>query len=391
MVDKPIVLVVGARPNFVKAGPLIKLLKNRGIPTLLIHTGQHYDCELFKKFFEDFDLEKPDIDLGVGSGTHGEQTGKIMIELEKVLMKIKPSLVAVFGDVNSTIATALVTSKLHIPLAHIEAGLRSYDRRMPEEINRVLTDSIADYLFTPSEDACINLNSEGINGDKVHLVGNIMIDSLVKYLEKAKKGRCFQRFGMGKKKYWLMTLHRPSNVDIKDKFCDIIKAIDFIRKLRPVVFSIHPRTKKMIKKFELEKKFPWISGGDSFIPITPVGYIDFLSLEYYAEAVLTDSGGMQEETTYLNIPCLTVRENTERPITIKMGTNRLCRTGEEIKAEAENIFEGKYRKGKIPPLWDGHTAERIADILTAENAKHAEKQHNHVLPSHHPSKTLSHG
>ena len=359
----PIALVVGARPNFVKASPLYRVMIERKIPTLIIHTGQHYDYELSKKFFEDFALEKPEIDLGVGSGNHGEQTGKIMIELEKVLMNIKPSLVAVFGDVNSTIATALVTSKLYIPLAHIEAGLRSFDRTMPEEINRVLTDAVADYLFTPSVDADENLKKEGVGEDKIFLVGNIMIDSLVEHLGIARERKYYKRFGVEKKKYWLLTLHRPSNVDIRDKFSDLLTAIDFIRKHRPVIFSVHPRAKKMINEFKLTEDFPWLSGGDNFFPITPVGYIDFLSLEYYAEAVLTDSGGMQEETTYLNIPCLTLRENTERPITINLGTNTMCRIGEEIVREAENIFNGKCKKGKMPQLWDGHTSERIIDIL----------------------------
>lgn len=359
----PIALVVGARPNFVKASPLYRVMRERKIPTLIIHTGQHYDYELSKKFFEDFALKKPDIDLGVGSGNHGEQTGKLMIELEKVFMNIKPSLVVVFGDVNSTIATALVTSKLYIPLAHIEAGLRSFDRTMPEEINRVLTDAVADYLFTPSVDADENLKKEGVGEDKIFLVGNIMIDSLVEHLGIARERKYYKRFGVEKKKYWLLTLHRPSNVDIRDKFCDIMTAIDFIRKHRPVIFSVHPRAKKMINEFKLTEDFPWLSGGVNFIPIIPVGYIDFLSLEYYAEAVLTDSGGMQEETTYLNIPCLTLRENTERPITINLGTNTLCRIGEEIVREAENIFNGKCKKGKMPQLWDGHTSERIIDIL----------------------------
>ena len=361
--NKPIVLVVGARPNFVKAFPLYNTMRERKIDTILLHTGQHYDYELSKKFFEDFALKEPDINLEVGSGNHGEQTGRIMLEIEKVLMDIKPSLVAVFGDVNSTIATALVTSKLHIPLAHIEAGLRSYDRRMPEEINRVLTDAIADYLFTPSLDANENLKKEGIADERIFFVGNIMIDSLVKHLPIAKERQYFKKLGVQEKRYWLLTLHRPSNVDSRDKFVEILKALDFIRKKRPLIFSVHPRTKKMIKAFSLTKDFPWLRGGDNFIPITPVGYIDFLSLECYAEAVLTDSGGMQEETTYLDIPCLTMRENTERPITIEMGTNTLCKTGKEIKNSAEKILNGKTKKKKELPLWDGHTSERIIALL----------------------------
>jgi len=363
---KPVVFVVGARPNFVKVSPLIRIMKERKIPCLLIHTGQHYDYELSKTFFEDFALEEPDINLDVGSANHGEQTGKIMIELEKVLMQIKPSLAAVFGDVNSTIATALVTSKLNISLAHIEAGLRSFDRTMPEEINRVLTDQLANYLFTPSADADENLKREGIKKERIFFVGNIMIDSLVKHLEIARQRKYYARFGLRDKKYWVLTLHRPSNVDIKDKMYEILTAINFIREQRAVVFSVHPRTRKMIDKFKFKKDFPWISGSKNFIPIDPVGYIDFLSLEYYTEAVVTDSGGIQEETTYHNIPCLTLRENTERPITTKIGTNVLCKTKEEIIREAGKILNGKDKEGKIPPLWDGHTSERIADILLSK-------------------------
>ena len=357
-----VISVVGARPNFVKLAGVVPHF-TRYFNHVIIHTGQHYDYELSMKFFEDFSLRAPDVNLEVGSGGHGEQTGRIMIELEKVLVKIKPAVVCVFGDVNSTVATALVTSKLHIPLAHIEAGLRSFDRRMPEEINRMLTDTVADYLFTPSEDANINLKQEGVDGDKIFFVGNIMIDSLIGYISKAKKRRYFRTLDVTEKEYWLLTLHRPSNVDKKEKFRDILKALDFIRRRKPIVFSMHPRTKKMIAKFNLTKEFPWLNGGDGFIPISPVGYIDFLSLEYYAEAVLTDSGGMQEETTYLGIPCLTLRENTERPVTISMGTNRLCRTGKEIISVAKSIIEGKVKEYELPPLWDGKTAHRIANIL----------------------------
>ena len=364
--SKPIVFVVGARPNFVKVSPLYRIMKERKIPSLLIHTGQHYDYELSRTFFQDFTLEEADINLDVGSANHGEQTGKIMIELEKVLMQIKPSLAAVFGDVNSTIATALVTSKLYIPLAHIEAGLRSFDRTMPEEINRVLTDAVADYLFTPSADADENLKREGIKEERIFLVGNIMIDSLVEHLEIARQRKYYARLGLEEKKYWVLTLHRPSNVDIREKLHEILTAIDFIRHQRAIVFSVHPRTRKMIEEFKLKEDFPWLSGGENFTPIEPIGYIDFLSLEYYAEAVVTDSGGMQEETTYLNIPCLTLRENTERPITIEIGTNTLCRTREEIVKEAESILCGQCKKREIPPLWDGYTSERIIDILLSK-------------------------
>jgi UDP-N-acetylglucosamine 2-epimerase (non-hydrolysing) len=364
LANRPIVLVVGARPNFVKAGPIIDSFEYRGMDYVLLHTGQHYDYELSKSFFDDFSMKEPDINLGVGSGNHGEQTGKIMIELEKALFRIDPSIVVVFGDVNSTVAASLVASKLHIPIAHIEAGLRSFDRRMPEEINRVLTDSISDFLFTPSIDANKNLEVEGISSDKIFFVGNIMIDSLKKYLKKAKSRKVFSEFGLDEKKYWVLTLHRPSNVDTKEKFFEILSAMDFIRRHITVVFSMHPRTKKMIGEFELYKDFPWISGGDNFISINPIGYIDFLSLEYYSQAVLTDSGGMQEETTFLNIPCVTIRENTERPITVDIGTNVLCSSGKDIIKSAEDILQNDNKKGKIPMLWDGNTAERIVEVLS---------------------------
>jgi UDP-N-acetylglucosamine 2-epimerase (non-hydrolysing) len=360
---KKVILVVGARPNFIKLNPLWKRMRNIRAPMKIIHTGQHYDHELSKSFFDDFDLAEPDIDLGVGSASHGRQTGLIAIRIEKVLEKEKPELVIVFGDVNSTIATALVTSKMGIPLAHVEAGLRSFDRSMPEEINRVLTDQIAEYLFTPSKDADANLIREGISRKRVFFVGNIMIDSLVKYLTKAKSRKLYKNFDLKEKKYWLLTLHRPSNVDNKGRFTELLSAIDHIRGQRKIIFSIHPRTKKMIKSFALEKQFPWLSGGENFIPTSPVGYIDFLSLEFYAEAVMTDSGGMQEETTFLGVPCLTVRKNTERPVTIGIGTNILCKSRGQVVKNAEKILHGKGKVGHIPPLWDGRTAKRITDAL----------------------------
>ncbi len=359
-----IALIVGTRPNFVKASPLLRAMKEERLPTMLIHTGQHYDYELSKAFFEDFALEKPDLNLGVGSGEHGEQTGKIMMKLEDILQKRRPLLVVVFGDVNSTLAASIVASKMGIPIAHVEAGLRSYDRTMPEEINRVLTDLLADLLFIPSKDAEGNLKKEGIKKKKIFFVGNIMIDSLRSHLEAAKKREYYRRFGVKKKGYWILTLHRPGNVDKNKKMVELFAAFDSLRKERPIIFPVHPRTKKMIRVHGLRKRFPWALGGENFHIISPLGYIDFLSLECHAEGVVTDSGGIQEETSFLNIPCLTIRDNTERPVTIEAGTNILCTTPMKFTREVARILRGKGKTGTRIPLWDGNTAGRIVRILS---------------------------
>ncbi len=362
--NNPIALVVGARPNFMKAAPIAYLLKKENIPFVLIHTGQHYDRNMSDAFFKDLKINKIDYSLGVGSGTHSEQTGKIMMKLEPLFNKIYPSVVLVFGDVNSTVATALVTSKMLIPLAHIESGLRSFDRTMPEEINRIVTDALSDLLFIHSEDAKENLTREGINKKKIYFVGNIMIDSLILNLKKAEKIRAYEKFGLSPKKYCLLTLHRPSNVDNEKSLTNIFYALEYIKEKIPVIFPVHPRTKKMLSEFYFEKKFKWIEGDGKYIPISPLGYLNFLSLESNAKCVITDSGGIQEETTYLHIPCFTIRENTERPITLKIGTNILCgNSPDKIIREFDKLLEGTGKKGKIPPLWDGKTASRIISIL----------------------------
>lgn len=393
---RKVILAAGARPNFMKIAPIIRVIKKNNksfnhlqfmIQKMFVHTGQHYNYEMSKIFFQDLDLYEPDIHLGVGSGTHTEQTGNVMVKFGRVLLKEKPDLVLVVGDVNSTLACALTSAKLHIPLAHVEAGLRSFDRTMPEEINRVLTDAIADYLFTPSIDADKNLKKEGINQAKIFLVGNVMVDSLLFNIKKAKESDILAKLGLinfkikksmpinnniKSKPYALITLHRPSNVDDKNSFLKILSALNIIRKQIPIIFPIHPRTKKMIETFGLQKHFSYLklnsskslASTNSINIIEPLGYLDFLNLEANAKFVLTDSGGIQEETTVLNIPCLTLRNSTERPITISQGTNILVRNDtERIISEAFKILEGKNRGGTCPELWDGKAAERIMNIL----------------------------
>jgi len=357
-----IVTVAGARPNFMKIAPIIKeFKKHRGWENLLVHTGQHYDEEMCKFFFNDLGISEPDVNLGVGSGLQGEQTGKIMIEFEKILFSHKPDLVTVVGDVNSTLACALVAAKLHIKVAHVEAGLRSFDKLMPEEVNRKLTDQISDYLFAPSPDAVENLIKEGIPESKIFLVGNIMIDTLINFLKKAEKSDILKRLRLSKERYAVLTLHRPSNVDNRQSLTEILSALNLIRERIKIVFPIHPRMQKQIKDFGLENL---ILGKNNFIITNPLGYLEFLKLISEAKFVLTDSGGIQEETTVLGIPCLTLRKTTERPITVKMGTNIVVGSGKkDIVDAAFNVLEGKAKKGQVPELWDGKTAERIVDIL----------------------------
>lgn len=395
-----IISVVGTRPNLIKIAPIIRAIDehNKSIHSspithhssritlqhLLVHTGQHYDYQMSKIFFEELDISKPDIYLGVGSGTHAEQTGKIMIEFEKVLLKGKPDLVIVVGDVNSTLAAALAAVKLCIPVAHVEAGLRSYDREMPEEINRVLTDAVSDYLFTPSSDADDNLTKEGIPEEKIYLVGDVMIDSLLYNKERAKKSNILAKLGLMQSShltshpsritdYALLTLHRPSNVDDKESFLKIFKALKEISQKIPIIFPAHPRTKKQIKRFGLENYFNYtpVFPLDSRINcIDPLGYLDFLNLEINSKFVMTDSGGIQEETTVLDVPCLTLRDTTERPITLTQGTNTLVwNDTEKIIKEAFEILEGRGRKGKCPQLWDGKAAQRIISFLENERCK----------------------
>ena len=353
-----IILVAGARPNFMKIAPILECMKKYPdrLEPRLIHTGQHYDKNMSRVFFEDLGMPEPDVYLGVGSASHAVQTAKVMTEFEKILEKEKPDWVLVVGDVNSTLACSLVAVKMDIPVAHVEAGLRSFDRRMPEEINRILTDQISDRLFITSEEAVTNLNNEGISTDKIFFVGNAMIESLIKAKKKISESSILTQMKLKPKSYSLLTLHRPSNVDTHDTFYNIMKAIQNIGEQLPVIFPAHPRTQKQMASFSMDT--------DNIVMIDPVGYHDFLALEMNAGLVLTDSGGLQEETTYFGVPCLTIRENTERPVTVTEGTNVLVGTDpDKILKEAETIFAGNFKKGTVPKYWDEHVSARIVDVF----------------------------
>lgn len=359
-----VINVVGARPNFMKVAPIVAAMKKRPAKflPLVVHTGQHYDSAMSDSFFRDLELPQPDTHLGVGSGSHAAQTAAVMERFEPVVLREKPDWVLVVGDVNSTIACALVCVKLGIRVAHVEAGLRSRDRTMPEEINRLLTDQIADLLFTPSPDADENLIAEGITRERIRFVGNVMIDSLQKNLEKARRLSTRDKLGLEGVDYALLTLHRPSNVDLRESFERILSALEVISAKLPIVFPVHPRTRKTIAELGLADR---VDSMKDLRTIDPLGYLDFLNLSSNARLVLTDSGGIQEETTALGIPCLTLRENTERPITVEMGTNTLVGTDTlRIIAEANAALNGSAKTAhRLPPLWDGHTSERILDAL----------------------------
>ena len=359
-----IACVVGARPNFMKIAPILVAMKDYPkMEPILIHTGQHYDYEMSQVFFDELEIPKPDVYLCVGSGSHAVQTAKIMIGFEETINQYKPDAILVVGDVNSTLACALVVAKLCIPIIHVEAGIRSFDRTMPEEINRILTDVISDFLLTPTEDANENLRKEGIAGDKTHLVGDVMVDTLMKYKEKASSNEILQELGLVKGSYTLMTLHRPSNVDIKENLVGILNGLEEIQHSIKIVLSIHPRTKVKIEEFDLEEK---LSGMKNMVITEPLGYIKFMGLMIKAKFVLTDSGGMQTEATVLNIPCLTMRENTERPETIRNGTNILVGNNTSlIIEECQKILDGKGKSGSYPSIWDGHTAERIVMTINS--------------------------
>ena len=362
---KNIHLIVGARPNFMKMAPLYKelsLYEDKYAP-LLIHTGQHYDEKMSQLFFNDLAMPKPSAYLNVGSGTQGKQTARIIERYEDLILTgDKPDLVIVAGDVNSTIACALVAKKLQIPVAHLEAGLRSYDEQMPEEINRVLTDRISDILLTPSLDADENLINEGVNPEKIHFVGNIMIDSLIGHEKKAELSDIYDKLAISQNEsYALVTLHRPSNVDEYDGLKMLLTSLVEIGKRIKIIFPMHPRTKKNIQNFGLST---YVNTSKNLIISEPLGYLDFLKLEKNSKLILTDSGGVQEESTYFSVPCLTLRENTERPITISEGTNQLVDLNvTSIVTKSLEIIEGKVKKGKIPEYWDGKTAERVVMVL----------------------------
>jgi len=362
---RKILLIAGARPNFMKVAPIYAEMKRRTteFEPKIVHTGQHYDAAMSDAFFDDLGMPKPHIHLGVGSGSHAVQTAKIMTEFEPVVLEERPDWVLVVGDVNSTIACALVCAKLGIKVAHVEAGLRSRDRAMPEEINRILTDAISDILFTTSQDADENLRSEGIPHEKIRFVGNVMIDSLLDHLKLAERSTVRTDLGIDGKDYAVVTLHRPSNVDERETFSGILDALLAVAEKLPMIFPVHPRTKTKIEEYGFAEQIE----NSNIRLIDPLGYLDFMRLYSGAKLVLTDSGGLQEETTVLGIPCLTLRYNTERPITIEMGTNILVGTDpEKIKRAAENALSNPHASDKkIPPLWDGRAAARICDELTA--------------------------
>jgi len=362
-----IMLVAGARPNFMKVAPLISAIKKfnnsinpiNSINYILVHTGQHYDVKMSGNFFKELDLPSPHVNLEVGSASHGVQTGEILIRFEKICLEEKPDWVVVVGDVNSTMACALAAVKLRIKVAHVEAGLRSFDRTMPEEINRLVTDAVSDLLFTPSEDADENLLREGIPKEKIKRVGNIMIDTLLANLDQARQCRTWEKFGVAPKNYVFVTLHRPANVDEREVISSIFENLSKLSERIPVVFPMHPRTRKQIETFGLKQELESVKG---LRLSDPIGYHDTICLVDNSRFVLTDSGGLQEETTFLGIPCLTLRPNTERPITIKQGTNKLTSL-ERLEADFSHLLNGRQSKGTIPELWDGMTGERITKVL----------------------------
>jgi UDP-N-acetylglucosamine 2-epimerase (non-hydrolysing) len=366
-----ILVVVGARPNFMKAAPILKAIREfngmRGqragaIQPILVHTGQHYDAKMSDAFFADLEMPAPDVFLGAGSGSHAEQTAEIMKRFEPVLLRERPDVILVVGDVNSTLACALVASKMPAncrpAIAHVEAGLRSFDRNMPEEINRILTDQLSDFLFVTEESGVRNLRKEGIPASKVHLVGNTMIDSLREYEARAEASPIMRTLGVEKRAYALLTLHRAANVDERDTLVEILQGISELSKLVTVVFPAHPRTQKKICELGLSRYV-----ADSMRIVEPLGYLDFLCLMKHARLVVTDSGGIQEETTALGVPCVTARENTERPVTIDVGTNLLGGTRRDTIAKAIRIQLASKSRATLPDLWDGRAAARIVGIL----------------------------
>ena len=359
-----ILLIVGARPNFMKAAPICAEMRRRPeeFSVKIVHTGQHYDAAMSDAFFADLGLPEPDFHLGVGSASHTGQTARIMLAFEPIVESERPDWVLVVGDVNSTMACTLVCAKMGVKVAHVEAGLRSGDRTMPEEINRIVTDAVADLLLTPSPDADENLKREGVPAEIIRFVGNVMIDSLLENLKRAETSGVREELGVVEGSYAVLTMHRPSNVDERKDLEPLINALIEIAERMPIVFPVHPRTKAKIEEFGLNEQI----NASSLKLIEPLGYLDFVRLYSGAGFVITDSGGLQEETTALGIPCLTIRETTERPITVEMGTNRVVGTNpEELKRSAFEILESDRRPTdkRIPPLWDGKAAVRICDAL----------------------------
>ena len=355
MTAKKIHLIAAARPNFMKVAPLYHaLIQEKACATHIVHTGQHYDANMSEAFFRDLRLPQPSHHLEVGSGTHAEQTGRTMIAYEAVCTRERPDAIIVVGDVNATAACAMVGAKLWIPVVHLEAGLRSRDRKMPEEINRLVTDAIADLLWTPSPDADANLRAEGVAPEKIDCIGNIMIDSFEMLRDKIESADTRARLGLGAQPYAVVTLHRPSNVDQREKLAELVAALVQVAAQMQVVFAIHPRTRKRLEDFGL---LTAITGNDRIKATEPLSYIEFMNLVTRCTIAITDSGGVQEETTYLGIPCATLRENTERPITISEGTNRLIKPP-EVAPAAREAMDGRWPKGRRPDRWDGHAADR---------------------------------
>lgn len=365
MSDKPkIFCIVAARPNFMKMAPILAEIEKRGnLDAVLVHTGQHYDANMSDVFFRDLGIRNPDIHMGMGSGTHAEQTGNLMIAFEALLERALPAMVLVVGDVNATLACSLVAAKFNVPVAHVEAGLRSGDRRMPEEINRIVTDQLSDLLFTTSRDADENLKQEGIPDEKIHFTGNVMVDSLFANITKINSDETIARV-LGKSgkndRFAVITMHRPSNVDHQDILEGWTGAFEKIAEQISLVCPLHPRTRKQLANFGLLDRFK-----KAVITVEPLGYLEFAGLMSKADLVITDSGGLQEETTVLGVPCLTIRETTERPVTISQGTNQLVPINpDKLIWEAQNILAGKFvTSGRIPELWDGKAAQRIVPIL----------------------------
>ena len=361
MLRVKILHVVGARPNFMKVAPVHRALAARGVSQTIVHTGQHYDAVMSDGILRELGLPEPDVNLGVGSGSHAQQTGQVMVAMEEHLSRTPPDLLLVYGDVNSTMAATLVAAKLGVPVGHVEAGLRSGDRTMPEEINRLVTDRLSRWLLTPSADGDANLLAEGADPASIRRVGNVMIDTLQRLLPVADGGEELRRFdllsGTGPKPFVLVTLHRPSNVDDPAVLARLMAALEQIARQAPVIFPVHPRTRERIARFSIPHERTVLS--------EPLTYLPFLGLQRHAAVVVTDSGGIQEETTFLGIPCLTMRANTERPVTVTIGTNQLLGNDtDRLQREVSRVLEGNGKKGAIPELWDGRAAERIADLLT---------------------------